>query len=111
MKNFYTFGSPRVGDKAFFEYVDKILYPGPKFRVTHDRDPVPHLPLYDWGFHHVNTEAFYDDILLIHKKVKICDDSNREDSSCSNKSLVNLSVMDHAKYMGYDMALELVICQ
>lgn len=72
---------------------------------------MPHLPFLDWGFQHVSQEAFYDDILFIHKKVKLCNDSVNEDDTCSNKSLVDLSVDDHATYMGYNMALELVLCQ
>lgn len=45
ISNFYTFGAPRVGDKAFFNFINTVLYPHPKFRVTHDHDPVPHLPV------------------------------------------------------------------
>jgi predicted lipase len=41
---YYSFGSPRVGDPNFFLYV-KSLFPGAKWRVTHDHDPVPHLPM------------------------------------------------------------------
>ena len=43
--SFYNFGSPRVGDKAFSSWFNKIYGPSrPKYRVTHGRDPVPHLP-------------------------------------------------------------------
>ncbi|CAD8175749.1 unnamed protein product [Paramecium octaurelia] len=112
ISKFYTFGSPRVGDKNFFTYVNQQLFPGPKFRVTHNHDPVPHLPALIQGFHHVNQEAYYKDYLLvIHKKVQLCNDSLKEDDSCSNANLVDLSVSDHANYMGYDMTLELLTCQ
>ena len=59
--DFYTFGSPRVGDPKFSAWFNEI-YGGInhfKARVTHRRDPVPHLPLSDWGFTHLNTEVFY----------------------------------------------------
>ena len=39
----YTFGSPRVGDNKFSTWFDALLK-NTKVRVTHGRDPVPHLP-------------------------------------------------------------------
>ncbi|KAL5332892.1 Alpha/Beta hydrolase protein [Aspergillus crustosus] len=52
-----TFGEPRVGNKAFVEYLDKVfqLESGDardwKFRrVTHVNDPVPLVPLTEWGY-------------------------------------------------------------
>ncbi|KAL2795823.1 Alpha/Beta hydrolase protein [Aspergillus keveii] len=52
-----TFGEPRVGNKAFNEYLDTIfgLDSGNardwKFRrVTHVNDPVPLVPLQEWGY-------------------------------------------------------------
>jgi hypothetical protein len=39
---FYTFGSPRVGDVNFVSFMSG-LFSGLKVRVTHGRDPVPHL--------------------------------------------------------------------
>ena len=59
--DFYNFGSPRVGDAKFTVWFNQI-YGGSghfKARVTHRKDPVPHLPFEDWGFLHVNTEVFY----------------------------------------------------
>ena len=53
---FYSLGSPRVGDAKFRVWFDQV-YGATHFkaRVTHRRDPVPHLPLEDWGFLHLNT--------------------------------------------------------
>ncbi len=59
--DFYNYGSPRVGDTKFTIWFNE-QYGGTthfKARVTHGKDPVPHLPLEDWGFLHVNTEVFY----------------------------------------------------
>lgn len=53
----YTYGSPRVGDNKFTIWFNE-QYGGIthfKARVTHGRDPVPHLPTLDMGFLHVNT--------------------------------------------------------
>jgi len=42
---FYNYGGPRVGDKAFSSWFGKIWGSRGKYRVTHGKDPVPHLPL------------------------------------------------------------------
>ena len=48
MKGVYTFGEPRVGNKAFHAYYNSGEHLS--WRVTHHRDPVPHLPTEDMGF-------------------------------------------------------------
>ncbi len=39
----YTYGSPRVGDNKFSTWFDALVK-SVKVRVSHGRDPVPHLP-------------------------------------------------------------------
>jgi predicted lipase len=56
---FENYGSPRVGDKAFSNWFQQIFPNVLKPRVTHGKDPVPHLPPMEWGFQHVPTEIFY----------------------------------------------------
>jgi len=53
----YTYGSPRVGDQAWSDYVMTIV-PGYQ-RVTHYNDIVPHVPLTAMGFNHAGTEVWY----------------------------------------------------
>mmetsp|Transcript_24539 Transcript_24539/g.70531 ORF Transcript_24539/g.70531 Transcript_24539/m.70531 type:complete len:300 (-) Transcript_24539:311-1210(-) len=60
----YDFGKPRVGDPAFAQWFNKLVGDG-AWRVTHHKDPVPHLPpdqwaIYNWNFAHTEPEAFYD---------------------------------------------------
>jgi hypothetical protein len=45
----YTFGSPRVGDRAF-----RRKYRLPNYRFVNDDDLVPHLP-FSWCYKHVGT--------------------------------------------------------
>ena len=53
----YTFGQPRVGNRAFAQYANSHL---PEwFRVVHHDDPVPHLPPHDFGFEHMAREVWY----------------------------------------------------
>lgn len=40
----YTYGAPRVGDKKFAEWFVDFSKIKSIYRITHARDPVPHLP-------------------------------------------------------------------
>lgn len=62
-----TFGEPRVGNEAFNRYIDwrfdltsnTTVYQNSSFRrVTHADDPVPLLPLEEWGYHMHAGEIF-----------------------------------------------------
>jgi predicted lipase len=53
----FTFGSPRVGNAAFAAAFDQLIGNGvlaQSYRVTHQADIVPHLPLAIMGFQHVS---------------------------------------------------------
>ena len=56
IKTLYSFGMPRVGNEAFEKwYINTV---SGTFRVVHKRDPVPHLPLSSFGFHHMAYEVY-----------------------------------------------------
>jgi len=42
---FYTFGSPRLGNSVFSDYAFSIFPDGKYSRVTHYNDMVPHVPV------------------------------------------------------------------
>ncbi|KAL3426436.1 lipase [Phlyctema vagabunda] len=50
----YTFGSPRVGNDVFANFV--TAQAGKEFRVTHLDDPVPRLPPILFGYRHTSPE-------------------------------------------------------
>ncbi|OPB37243.1 extracellular lipase-like protein [Trichoderma guizhouense] len=50
----YTFGSPRVGNDVYANFVTS--QPGSEFRVTHFDDPVPRLPPIIFDYRHVSPE-------------------------------------------------------
>jgi len=59
----YTFGCPRVGNAMFAAAFQKLFSDIPAFRVTHHKDPVPHVPPYGLlinSYEHVEPEVFYD---------------------------------------------------
>lgn len=51
----FVFGSPRVGNTPFSEWF--VTKASKIFRVIHGKDPVPHVPLQQMGFHHVPYEV------------------------------------------------------
>ena len=73
------------------------------YRVVHNRDDVPHLPLMKvMDFYHVCREIFEDE----NHEIKICNDSC-EDSTCSDQfKLTELNSEDHLHYLGIDMSCE-----
>jgi len=90
----YTFGQPRVGNQAFTDFYSTGNHVS--WRVTHWRDPVPHLPLEKWDFHHTDNEVFYS---KDSKTYTVCDGSG-EDKKCSDRFLLDTSIPDHLDYMG-----------
>mmetsp|Transcript_18041 Transcript_18041/g.57713 ORF Transcript_18041/g.57713 Transcript_18041/m.57713 type:complete len:278 (-) Transcript_18041:231-1064(-) len=89
-----TFGQPRTGNQAFYDFVSNRV--GQTYRVTHHHDAVPHVPFEWMGFHHVSTEVYYSDDTTF----KTCNGSG-EDSSCADQwDAWDWSVDDHLKYLG-----------
>lgn len=54
----YTYGSPRVGNLLFADYVTKQA--GAEYRITHTDDPVPRLPPIVLNYAHVSPEYWID---------------------------------------------------
>jgi hypothetical protein len=60
--DFYTFGSPRIGDSEFSDYLlSHFPSNGGYYRVTHLNDIVPHLPSASEGFTQAGDEVWYYD--------------------------------------------------
>lgn len=107
---FYTYGSPRVGDEKFSVWFDTFLKTNNKNRITHGRDPVPHLPPADFGFTHVPHEIFYH--ATVKDGFKTCTDSgSKEDGTCSDKYVADVMVTDHLTYYDIDYAGIILACQ
>ena len=66
---FYTFGSPRTGNKVFSDYVFSFFSDGAYNRVTHYDDMVVHVPPQFMSFVHTGNEVWYmkPDTDLTHK--------------------------------------------
>ncbi|EKF38209.1 lipase, putative [Trypanosoma cruzi marinkellei] len=104
----YTFGAPRVGNMQFVNWLLASFCRGghESYRVTHKRDPVPHVPPRFIGYLHVPREVWYDNDG--NTNGRICNDvvgrpctdlTAKEDPRCSNSALP-ISVADHLNYLG-----------
>eukprot|EP01125_Pyxidicula_operculata_P003527 TRINITY_DN1452_c0_g1_i2.p1 TRINITY_DN1452_c0_g1~~TRINITY_DN1452_c0_g1_i2.p1 ORF type:complete len:282 (+),score=42.43 TRINITY_DN1452_c0_g1_i2:24-869(+) len=94
----YTFGSPRVGNLAF--YNDHKARVSTSYRVVHERDIVPRVPTALVGFHHVSTEVWYPP----GKTGYVTCDGSGEDSKCSRSLYFPWSsVKDHLTYLGVEL--------
>lgn len=107
----YTVGQPRAGNDAFANYYDRLGLD--HWRVTHHRDPVPHMP---WrglgGYKQVLREAYYEDANS-DAPTKVCDPTYAEDPSCAdqfNDELTLLHITDHWNYLGFSFASAVLKC-
>jgi hypothetical protein len=81
-----------------------------KNRVTKGRDPVPHLPLKEWGFLHVPHEIYYPG--KVAQGYTTCTDSStKEDPNCADKNKVDTNTTDHITYYDIDFAGIVLECQ
>ncbi|KAG9288164.1 hypothetical protein G9A89_020470 [Geosiphon pyriformis] len=94
----YTFGQPRIGDKAFAQLVTEKLIVR---RVVHQSDPIPHRPQISQGYLHFDTEYWDKTIGTNGGEVFKCDgikDQSRrlmgENPQCS-ASATGLASIEH----------------
>jgi len=102
----YTFGQPRVGNYEFYQYYASNIHQ--HFRVTHRKDPVPHIPAESFGYHHVPLEIFYPHDA--NGSYTVCNGSG-EDPNCSDKYLVDLDVNDNLDYLDFDFIENYMSCK
>ncbi|PAV60852.1 hypothetical protein WR25_02272 isoform A [Diploscapter pachys] len=93
-----TFGQPRTGNKEYADAHDKMIpY---KYRITHHKDPVPHLPVDGLeGYHHHLAEIFYNNDMTQPDYIE-CDE--QEGLACSDGHLDNQAA-DHTFYFNTDV--------
>eukprot|EP01062_Namystynia_karyoxenos_P058467 TRINITY_DN49_c0_g2_i1.p1 TRINITY_DN49_c0_g2~~TRINITY_DN49_c0_g2_i1.p1 ORF type:complete len:419 (+),score=88.75 TRINITY_DN49_c0_g2_i1:88-1344(+) len=99
--------SPRVGDAAFVRWMHGNL--GESWRLTHNKDVVPHVPTGWMGFQHIGREVFSKGD---GEEYALCDGSG-EDPQCANACWQGLaepgtctSIEDHALYLGIGIGFQ-----
>lgn len=97
----YNFGQPRTGNAEFAHYTNQML---PNYwRVTHDRDIVPHLPP-KFGYIHSCGELFEDS----RGELTECSATDCEDPKCSQQyHTIQTNTDDHLYYLGYRVTCQL----
>jgi predicted lipase len=100
IESLITFGSPRVGNDYFSEYMHSFKITS--YRITHYYDIVPHVPEEFFNYKHISEEIWYSENNMDYL---ICQDENKEDSNCSNSCspLKCTSFDDHLNYMNISM--------
>jgi predicted lipase len=98
----YTFGSPRVGNKEFADYVRSLYSKLPdkfnSYRFTHYRDVIVHVPYASMGYEHVDTEVYED---AAHH-LTVC--TAVEDHACSQQwGFIECDIQDHLLYLNLYM--------
>lgn len=90
----YNFGQPRTGDQKYASFATNKV---PTWRVTHNKDTVPHLPFTTgMEFYHVCREEFEN----ASGSLKTCD-TTCEDKTCADQyAFENTNVDDHLVYLG-----------
>jgi len=105
----YTFGSPRVGNRAFVAWAMQGLNTSsPMLRMRRQLDIVPAIPPRSIGYLHLPTEIWNKHSEGVADSYIKCDASG-EDPSCGDSEehpafpldLLHLKPAEHTRYMGY----------
>lgn len=95
----YNYGQPRIGNKEYADFSNKIITE--YWRTTHNKDIVPHVPpknIVSYNYSHSSTEIYEDEIGILHQ----CSLTDGEDKTCSNKyKLSETNTIDHEYYLGH----------
>jgi len=92
----WTYGTPRVGDEAFSQYIFKKFQT--VWRTVNQNDIAPHYPFRWQGFFHPPTEVWFKKDFM---NFVLCDSSG-EDPNCSDSvKITSWSILDHLMYFGF----------
>jgi len=97
-----TFGEPRVGDRAFADYINQQRIPAA--RVVNGLDAVPHVSVASLGFVHHLTEFW-----TTNGTTRICGTRDYEDLTCSASRISkDFNAIDHLTYLGTAIGLNCI---
>jgi len=129
LKSYYgcyldTYSSPRVGNGAFVKQMNSVNWFHGSVRMTHQTDPIPHVPPMFTDYRHLPGEVwqYVDDPA---PKFQVCSTSNGEDLQCSDGPYNRFSIWRvsnwtnvlfgvsryHSNYFNIPLALSKGVCQ
>lgn len=101
-----TYGAPRIGNWNFAQFFKQKTCGGDKIRITHHRDPVPHVPPSLFGFYHGYSEVFYDSA---NEDYQQCVEP--EDYKCSKQyDYTSINPLDHVDYHNFNQQYLMFTC-
>ncbi|VDN32045.1 unnamed protein product [Cylicostephanus goldi] len=90
-----TFGQPRTGNRAFADiHGEQIPY---TFRVTHNHDVIPHLPLKNMKQYHHHKSEVCPYLNQVYPKLYYIECDEEESLGCSDR-YIDKSFNDHHRY-------------
>jgi hypothetical protein len=101
----YTFGSPRVGNEPFAEFVTaQSPQLGGNYRMTHENDPVPQLPPTWIGNQHTSPEYWLTNgtdttDVCAADQIVVCEGIGNEECNAGTE-LVPIDGTAHDHYLG-----------
>lgn len=100
---FYTYGSPRVGNDLFADYIFSHYPNGTYQRIVHTNDIYTHMPFTSFGFKHAGDEVWYDTD-LDYSAYLVCKNQPGvpENPNCSS-TLFYLEQLSHWTYLGLNI--------
>merc|ERR1712100_984896 len=101
-----TLGMPRAGNKAFVDHYHSTKLQHVTWRITHNEDPMTHLPPASAGWHHVGTEVFYNEDF---SAFRLCDGSGEDPACAASKPGFKLNA-DHFTYFSVDYSASAIAC-
>ncbi|KAL0956988.1 hypothetical protein HGRIS_003088 [Hohenbuehelia grisea] len=105
----YTYGSPRVGNQAFADYVEKTVGISNSFRSVHTTDGVPIMLPMAIGYRHFGVEYWNFQDPPSAQNTKQC--KGGEDKTCSNQNWTIVGInIPHAVQHGIFMAVSPSFC-
>jgi hypothetical protein len=94
-----------VGNPALAAYYASIFSTSSSFRVTHYRDPVPHVPTKWMGYEHHGVEIWYNEASSSYTTCQ-----GGEDPTCAD-SLLLYNPVDHGTYLSPQFLVKFLECQ
>ncbi|TNV71943.1 hypothetical protein FGO68_gene1462 [Halteria grandinella] len=100
--SFYSFGSPRVGNAVFADYIMTQFPQGLYQRVTHYTDLAVHVPLREMNYKHAGNEVWYMNKGAEMEYAECANEAGQaENEGCANSNYWAQDPNSHLIYVGH----------
>lgn len=95
----FSYASPRIGNTHFAQYMNQAPFSARLYRINFRGDPIPRLPLQEFGFEHAIQQY---NVLENHAIIKCKNDHDTGESSTCFDDFRVLRISKHRKYFGWN---------